>query len=296
MIDIFFLMLFISGLTLVKSNTDAIVKTEFGEISGINYVTPNGYETEMFFGVPFAKPPIDDLRFEKPFPPTPWTSPLQAKELGARCATYPDEMASGGKEDCLTLNIIRPSKPSEDPSGYTVMVWIHGGAFVVGSAVDYNHTETAERMVSHGIIFVSINYRLGPFGFFSTGTLEAPGNYGLWDQIEALKFIQRVIGAFGGNPKAVTIFGESAGGASVSWLTLTPEAKDLFARAIPMSGSALAPWAHTDDVVATSTKLIEATGCHGSNNVKKCLKTKTTEEIKEATSKFAKTVLKADGV
>uniref|UniRef100_A0AC34FAY6 Carboxylic ester hydrolase n=1 Tax=Panagrolaimus sp. ES5 TaxID=591445 RepID=A0AC34FAY6_9BILA len=287
---------FLISLVLAETNVDPTVTTEYGEIEGINYKTPSGFETQMFLGIPFAKPPIDDLRFEKPLPPIPWTEPLQAKTLGARCATYPDTMAPDGKEDCLTLNIIKPAEPSHDSSGYTVMVWIHGGAFVVGSAVDYNHTETAERMVSQGIIFVSINYRLGPVGFFSTGTSEAPGNYGLWDQLQALKFIQKVIPSFGGNPKSVTIFGESAGGASVSWLTLNPAAKNFFARAIPMSGSALAPWAYTEEVVATSAKLIEATGCQGSSNVKKCLKSKSTEEIKEATSKFAPTVLKADGV
>uniref|UniRef100_A0A914P2L5 Carboxylic ester hydrolase n=1 Tax=Panagrolaimus davidi TaxID=227884 RepID=A0A914P2L5_9BILA len=205
-------------------------------------------------------------------------------------------LAPNGIEDCLTLNIIRPAAPSDNSNGYSVMVWIHGGAFVIGSASDYNCSETAERMVSKGIIFVSINYRLGPFGFFSTGDSDAPGNYGLWDQVQALKFIQQIIGAFGGNPKSVTIFGESAGGGSVSWLTLTPEAKDLFARAIPMSGSALAPWAHTDDVISTSKQLIEEIGCAESKNVKKCLKSKSMEEIKKATAKFARFVLKSDGV
>uniref|UniRef100_A0A914PUA6 Carboxylic ester hydrolase n=1 Tax=Panagrolaimus davidi TaxID=227884 RepID=A0A914PUA6_9BILA len=293
--NILLLFIFIA-VTLTKSNVNPIVTTEYGKIEGINYETPNGFKTEMFLGIPFAKPPINELRFEKPLPPTPWTSTLHAKSLKSRCATYPDIMTSDGSEDCLTLNIIKPAAPSDDPSGYSVMVWIHGGAFVVGSAVDYNHTETAERMVSHEIIFISINYRLGPFGFFTTGTSEAPGNYGLWDQIEALKFIQKIIRDFGGNPKNVTIFGESAGGASVSWLTLNPETKDLFSRAIPMSGSALAPWAHTNEVVETSLKLIEAAGCQNLSNVKECLKSKSTDEIKVATSKFAKTVLKADGV
>uniref|UniRef100_A0A914P5N3 Carboxylic ester hydrolase n=1 Tax=Panagrolaimus davidi TaxID=227884 RepID=A0A914P5N3_9BILA len=234
--------------------------------------------------------------YTKPLPPDPWTTPLQAKSLKPQCATYPDMLAPNGIEDCLTLNIIRPAAPSDNSVGYSVMVWIHGGAFVIGSASDYNCSETAERMVSKGIIFVSINYRLGPFGFFSTGDLDAPGNYGLWDQVQALKFIQKIIGAFGGNSKSVTIFGESAGGGSVSWLTLTPEAKDLFARAIPMSGSALAPWAHTDDVISTSKQLIEETGCEESKNVKKCLKSKSMEEIKKATAKFARFVLKSDGV
>uniref|UniRef100_A0A914PY00 Carboxylesterase type B domain-containing protein n=1 Tax=Panagrolaimus davidi TaxID=227884 RepID=A0A914PY00_9BILA len=230
----------------------------------------------------------------KPIPPTPWTSPLSAKVLGFTCATYPDFLYPDAKEDCLTLNLIKPAKPFSDSAGYPVMVFIHGGAFAIGSSADMNHTEIAERMVTKGIIFISINYRLGPFGFFSTGDSDAPGNYGLWDQIQALKFIQKIIGNFDGNSKAVTIFGESAGGASVSWLTITPEAKDLFARAILMSGSALAPFAHTDQVVATSEKLIETSGCKGSANIKKCLKQKSMTEIKEATAKFGKYMTKAD--
>ena len=221
---------------------------------------------------------------------------MKAKALGFQCATFPDLLAPQGIEDCLTLNIIKPRAPSEDSKGYPVMFWIHGGAFLIGSASDYNHTVAANRLVSKGIIFVSINYRLGPFGFFSTGNSDAPGNYGLWDQVEALKFLQRIIVPFGGNPKAVTIFGESAGGASVSWLTLSSETDDLFARAIPMSGSALAIWAHTDDVLESSARLVDAVGCGAASDLKKCLKSKTTAEIKVATSTFAKYIFKHDNV
>uniref|UniRef100_A0AC34F714 Carboxylic ester hydrolase n=1 Tax=Panagrolaimus sp. ES5 TaxID=591445 RepID=A0AC34F714_9BILA len=277
-----------------EANQNPIVKTDYGEIEGFSFKTSEGFETEMFLGIPYAKPPIGDLRFEKPEPPIPWNTTLQANKFGAPCATYPNFLAPHGSENCLTLNIIRPKL--FNPSGYTVMVWIHGGAFLVGSSSNYNQNETASRIVSKGVIFISINYRLGPFGFFSTGDSEAPGNYGIWDQIEALKFIQKIVEAFGGNKSSVTIFGESSGGASVSWLTLIPEAQVLFAKAIPMSGSALSPWAHTEEIVKTSKKLILATTNCRHKNIKQCLKEKTTEDIQKATATFAKHILKSDGI
>jgi carboxylesterase type B len=204
---------------------------------------------------------------------------------------------NSSSEDCLTLNIMKPASPSSDPAGYPVMFFIHGGAFIVGSSADMTHTEISDRLVSRGVIVVTINYRLGPFGFFTDS--EAPGNYGLWDQVEALKFNAKIISSFNGNPKNVTIFGASAGAASVSWLTLSPATKGLFARAITMGGSAFCPWAHfEDDVLEFSKKLAKALNCSGtsSKEVKECLKGKTTKEIEEATSTFVKGAVRGDGV
>ena len=189
------------------------------------------------------------------------------------------------------MNIVKPADPSPNPLGYPVIVWIHGGSFLTGSAADYNHTEVANRMVSKGIVFVSINYRLGSFGFFSTGDSNAPGNYGLWDQVEALKFIQKVIPAFGGNPRAVTIWGQSAGGQAVQWLTLSPHTKNLFNRVISMSSPS-----YPGDVLAFSTGLIQGAGCQDAVNIKECLKGKTTEELKAATAKFTNYTFLGDKV
>ena len=166
------------------------------------------------------------------------------------------------------------------------MVFIHGGGFMLGSSADYDYKEIIEKLVSRGIIIISINYRLGPFGFFSTGTSDAPGNYGLWDQIEALKFIQKTVKNFNGNPSNLTIFGISAGGASVSWLTLSPAAKDLFSRAILMSGSALAPASANEAPVKCSVMLLNETQCLGVKNPKECLKGKSITEINEALKKI----------
>ena len=123
-------------------------------------------------------------------------------------------------------------------------------------------------------------------GFYSTGNSFAPGNYGLWDQVEALKFIQKTISNFGGNPKAVTIFGESAGGASTSWLSLSPATEGLFHRTIPMSGSSQGIWANTEDVVHFSKKLTKILGCDKVEDLPKCIKHPSTQGIINATKKF----------
>uniref|UniRef100_A0A914R0N2 Carboxylesterase type B domain-containing protein n=1 Tax=Panagrolaimus davidi TaxID=227884 RepID=A0A914R0N2_9BILA len=277
---------------------DPIVSTEYGKIEGLIYTSSKGFRTEVFLGIPFAQPPINELRFEKPIPPTPWKTPLKAKTIGSPCSTYTaSSMFGPTSEDCLTLNILKPETPSNDPNGYPVMVSIHGGAFIFGSAEFFPYTKAIETLVSQGIIVVTINYRLGPFGFFTTGDSNAPGNYGLWDQVEALKFIQKVIHDFNGNPKEVTIFGVSAGGASCSWLSLSPTTKDLFNRAIIMSGSASAPWASAeDDLVESSSKLIAAANCSQNSNIKECLKGKSTAEIQAATSSFIDHGLRGDSI
>ena len=234
--------------------------------------------------------------FQKPQPPTPWFTTLQAKAFGSSCINFPDTLIPSGSEDCLYMNIVKPAAPAPTSDGYPVMVWFHGGAFLSGSAADYNHTEVTHRVVSKGVIFVSFNYRLGSFGFFSTGDSNAPGNYGLWDQVQALKFIQRVIPSFGGNPQAVTIWGQSAGSQSNSWLTLSPHTEGLFNRTISMSGSSLSICASSDDVLEPSSQLIDGAGCRNAPNIKECLKGKTMAELKAATATFTNYTFISDTV
>ena len=143
-------------------------------------------------------------------------------------------------EDCLYLNIYTPARNSS-VGLLPVMVWIHGGGYSLGSSFTYNGTKLARQ---GGVVVVTINYRLGVFGFLSTEDSVMPGNYGLLDQIQALKWVKENIANFGGNPTSVTIFGESAGSSSVSILVLSPLAKGLFHRAIMESGVSLAPWGH----------------------------------------------------
>jgi para-nitrobenzyl esterase len=197
----------------------------------------------VFKGVPFAAAPIGDLRWRAPQPPKAWSGVRSAAEYGSDCMQLPfpsDAAPLGTKpnEDCLYLNVWAPSlNPAKK---LPVMVWIYGGGFVNGGSSPsvYDGSQFAKR----GVVFVSFNYRLGRFGFFAHPALtkEDPtgllGNYGYMDQIAALKWVQRNISAFGGDPGNVTLFGESAGGGSVHAMLTSPMAKGLFQKAIIESG------------------------------------------------------------
>jgi para-nitrobenzyl esterase len=195
-----------------------------------------------FKGVPFAQAPVGDLRWRPPQAPKPWTGVREATAFSPVCMQM-GQARSGGtqtqSEDCLYLNVWTPAVR---PPGakLPVMVWIHGGAFIqgAGSSPVYDGAHFAER----GVVLVSVNYRLGRLGFFAHPALmaehpnEPAGNYGLMDNIAALQWVKANIAAFGGDPKNVTIFGESAGGILVNFLMASPAADGLFAKAISESG------------------------------------------------------------
>jgi len=202
-----------------------------------------------FLGIPFAAPPVGDLRWHLPLPPQSWQGVRSAVNYGPACAQ--NDPSFGGlfdktsREDCLYLNLWTPSLKPQKP--LPVLVYIHGGALVggAGSIPTFDGADLAR----NGVILVTINYRLGIFGFFSHPDLaaESPsgasGNYGLADQIEALRWVRDNIGAFGGDPGRVTISGQSAGSASVLMLMTSPRTKGLFRGAIAESGTPLlAPW------------------------------------------------------
>jgi para-nitrobenzyl esterase len=207
--------------------TSNVVKLEAGAVRG---VTSGGVDS--FKGIPYAAPPIGALRWRLPYPAKPWQGVGEADKFGPACM-----QADGGpmSEDCLTLNVWRPAANSTKP--LPVMVWIYGGALVLGRTSFYPF----DAMAKQGVIVVSMNYRLGRFGFFAHPALaaEAPddvrGNYGYADQRAALQWVQRNIAAFGGDPKSVTIFGESAGGGSVMVHLTSPMSRGLFHRAILQS-------------------------------------------------------------
>lgn len=227
---------------LAKAAPD-VVRIDSGRVSG---AVEEGVLS--FKGIPFAAPPVGDLRWRAPQPVKPWTGVRTAVEYGHDCMQkpFPADAAPLGTppaEDCLVANVWRPvdSKPGKLP----VMVWIYGGGFVNGgsSPAVYSGQAFAKR----GVVLVSFNYRLGRFGFFGFPALteehpdEPKGNYGYMDQIAALKWVKRNIAAFGGDPNNVTIFGESAGGGSVHTLITSPAAKGLFHKAIVQSGGGRAP-------------------------------------------------------
>jgi para-nitrobenzyl esterase len=229
-------------LSALPALADPVVHTDKGDVVGATKAPG----VESFLGIPFAAPPIGDLRWRAPQPAAPWSSVRPAMAFSKDCIQEPQAYAPGpgfnnpASEDCLYLNVWRPAgKPSKP---LPVMVWIYGGAWIMGagSFPSYDGTEFAR----DGVILVNFNYRLGRFGVFAHPALsrEQAGqplaNYGLMDQIAALKWVQANIAAFGGDPANVTIFGESAGAASVNLLMTSPLAHGLFAKGISESGPA----------------------------------------------------------
>ena len=205
-------------------------------------------------GIPYAEPPIGNLRWRAPRPAKPWQGVRNGQQFGAACMQVDDVPKS---EDCLTLNVWRPS--SAGTKALPVMVWIHGGAMVHGSAAIY----PADAVAAQGVVVVSMNYRLGRLGHFAHPALaaEAPGdvrgNYGYLDQLAALQWVRRNIVAFGGDPQQITLFGESAGGGSVMAHLISPMSRGLFQRAILQSPGAPGARAQTSPSadLATAEKM-----------------------------------------
>ena len=218
-------------------------KTADGVLEGV--VSADG-KVRTFKGIPFAAPPVGPLRWMAPQPPAPWSGVRKASEYGARCmqgGIYSDMIFhdAGPSEDCLYLNLWMPANPGT--AKLPVMVWIYGGGFQAGATSEPR--QDGGNLSRKGVLVVSMNYRLGIFGFFSHPELvkesghDASGNYGLLDQLAALQWVRKNIATFGGDPDNVTIFGESAGSFSVSALVASPLAKGLFRRAIGESGAYL---------------------------------------------------------
>ena len=208
-----------------------VVKTQGGDLRAVD----NG-DSWSFLGIPYAAPPVGELRWKAPQDPEPWTGVRDADEFGATCPQAEGDFGAGSlNEDCLFLNVTTP----KGHGPYPVMVWIHGGAFVAGSGSEAGYDPT--RLVQEKVIVVTINYRIGALGFLPLPALtdEAgeSGNYGLMDQQKALQWVKKNIATFGGDPKNVTIFGESAGGHSVVTHLATPSSEGLFSKAIAESGA-----------------------------------------------------------
>ena len=193
----------------------------------------------VFKGIPFAAPPVGDLRWREPMPVKSWTGIRDATKFGARCMQGGDEVS----EDCLYINVWTPEWPPK--SRMPVMLWIHGGGNFAGASSEAIFD--GQKLAEHGIVLVSANYRLGIFGFYEHPELtaeskhHASGNYGLMDQIAALKWVRENIGRFGGDPRNVTVFGESAGALDINVLMTSPLTKGLFSRLIGESGPVVAP-------------------------------------------------------
>ncbi|OQV24116.1 Acetylcholinesterase [Hypsibius exemplaris] len=254
-----------------------LVMTTKGHVRGFTTTTAHGKTVDAFFGIPFARPPVGDLRFRRPRPLRMWDGILNATKPPNSCyqaldTTFDDFLGSAMwnantqlSEDCLYLSIW---VPQPRPTSSAVMVWIYGGGFVMGT-LTLDIYDGATLAAEENVIVVSFQYRVGALGFLYLATEDAPGNAGMYDQVAALRWVRENIAAFGGNPQSVTIFGESAGGASASLHTLSPVSKELFNQAILMSGSATCPWAvlTRDVALDRAVKLTQRLKCLSSSEI-----------------------------
>jgi len=244
-----------------------------------------------YFGIPYAAPPVGELRWRAPEPATAWSDVRDATTRTPGCVQVSTSLGSageviGGREDCLSLDVFRPTGAS---APMPVLVFIHGGDFLWGAASDFvqgTYVYDGRHLAMHGAVVVSIDYRLGAFGYLANSALEAAdpdnhaGNYGLLDQIAALAWVKHNIAAFGGDPSRVMVFGESAGGCSISYLLASVRATDLFDSAMVESGCHLVwpkPFA-----LAAGDRIARDLGCEGSPDVAMCLRSRSADRVASA--------------
>ncbi|XP_019641982.1 PREDICTED: neuroligin-3-like [Branchiostoma belcheri] len=267
-----------------------VVTTVTGQVRGTTTHTTDLPDKPIytFLGVPYAAPPVGDLRYRPPQPAVPWEGVRDAVEYGSYCPQnllyfnmidFPIKLGMNMtmSEDCLTLNIYTPTVKTD--VALPVLLWIHGGALSVGMGAFPGF----ESLAAHqDVVVVSINYRLGVLGFLSTGDDNMPGNYGFLDQVRAMEWVRENIRNFGGDPGRVTIFGDSAGGVSVSYHLLSPLSNGLFRRAISQSGVYKTMPVNPQPLQMTKM-LAEAAACNtkDTSTITTCLKKKTVEELLE---------------
>ncbi|XP_070396440.1 acetylcholinesterase-like isoform X1 [Dermacentor albipictus] len=275
-----------------------VLDTANGPVKGFIAQSPLGKPVRVFYGMPYAKPPVGERRFDRAEPVEPWTDVFDATAKPNSCFQVLDTLYgnfSGSvmwnantemSEDCLKLNVWTPvCSSSEEP--FAVLVWIYGGGFYSGtSTLDVYDARTL--VSEENVIVVSMNYRVASLGFLSFGSEQLPGNAGLYDQLLALRWVRENIAAFGGDPNRVTLFGESAGAVSAGLHILSPLSEPLFARAILQSGSPTVPWGFKDrDTARKAARRLAATlGCPDGldKDTLDCLRCKDPEEIVESES------------
>ncbi|XP_013137495.1 PREDICTED: esterase FE4-like [Papilio polytes] len=229
-----------------------VVRTSGGLVRG--RLSDNGL-FYTYLGIPYGYVG-EENRFKAPLPPLKWKGVFEAIEENVRC---PQKMLGSvvvGEEDCLRLNVYTPATQPSQP--LPVMLYIHGGCFFEGAGTAFLYG--GDYFVEHDVVFVGINYRLNVEGFLCLGIEEAPGNAGLKDQVAALRWVRDNIKAFGGDPGSVTLFGESAGAVSSSYLISSPAARGLFHKVILQSGSSLAPWGMQQDPIKTASNIAKEFG------------------------------------
>jgi para-nitrobenzyl esterase len=254
-----------AGSTHPASGPGPVAATDSGPVRGLS-----AGGTDEFLGIPYAAPPVGDLRWRAPQPAARWQGVRDATAFAPHCAQSASPFGQAStSEDCLYLNVFTPARGH---APLPVMVWIHGGALVTGESNDYDPT----KLVADGTVVVTINYRLGALGFLAhpalAGADGAAGDYGLMDQQAALRWVQRNIGHFGGDARAVTIFGESAGGLSVASQLASPAAHGLFDRAVIQSGAYALNTQSLATAEAAGETFATQVGCPDGSDTAACLR------------------------
>ena len=250
----------------------ALVSTSLGLVRGTEGKTDLGTRYAKYTKVPYAEPPTGALRLREPVSKRAWSGELDASQVSPACLQFESLGGSNsgkGQEDCLYLNIFAPNPA--DPDLKPVLLWIHGGAFTEGDA---NALTDPQYLLDQDVVFVSIHYRLGLLGFLAVeNSTDLTGNLGLKDQQEAMRWVQRNIAFFGGDPEKVTIFGESAGAVSVHDHILSPTGKGLFRAAILQSGTALLSYEKLVQrtIEKDGWRMLEKLGCAKAKDIRDCL-------------------------
>ncbi|XP_046542889.1 acetylcholinesterase-like [Haliotis rubra] len=279
---------YLATIVIISQAEEFVVRdTLYGRIRGTVKTVLGSKKVERYLSIPYAAPPVGELRFEYPEEPTAWKDVRNTTALPPACPQRPALLSyvsshrpgfNNTDEDCLYMNIYVP-QIGEDRIKMAVLVHIHGGSNHAGMGAMLD----VDTLAAEGeIIVVNFNYRLGAFGFLSGGQPEFPGNYGLLDQTAALQWVSQNIHFFGGDPSKVTVEGHSAGAADVGYHIVSPLSKGLFRFAIIQSGSPTADWASALQHPEVLTSLGEDIGCSSSKDLQKlkqCLKTKTLKEI-----------------
>ncbi|KAI7815090.1 carboxylesterase, partial [Rhyzopertha dominica] len=256
-----------------------VVETKLGKVRGQFKKSYEGKTYSAFEGIPYAKPPVGNLRFEPPQKAEPWDGVLEANAI-PMCTQR--DLITGqamGKEDCLYMNVYVPSEAPSPNDNRHVFFHVHGGAFMAGFGNQYVQPDYL--MDRDDVIFITFSYRLGPLGFLSTEDEVVPGNMGMKDQVFALKWVQENIACFGGNPESVTLDGFSAGAGSTHLHYFSPLSKGLFHRGYSHSGAALDGWAIKANPLKYTHRLAEALGCstQNSKSMIACMKEKSDYDI-----------------
>nr|CAD7259012.1 unnamed protein product [Timema shepardi] len=302
--------------SLVSALTGPTIHVEQGAVKGTTLLSAGGRPFQAFQGIPYGKAPVGKYRFKEPVPAKPWVGVWPAERPGSPClqymqTTHQEDEKIVGSEDCLYLNVYTPKLPGTGkPPLLDVIVYIHGGAFMFG----WGHQYGPKYYMDRDVVYVTLNYRLGVLGFLSTEDEVVPGNNGLKDQVLALKWLQRNIAAFGGNPDSVTISGTSAGGASVHYHYFSPMSRGeihpteirtsispssevelnttsalanyateagLFHRGMSYSGNALCPWTQAEGLRSKANLIAASLGCQTgvSREMVACLRKRPAEKI-----------------